>query len=91
MLGGIWLSYRAVKNEELGYTERADYATLTIPSVEDAKVYEDILRSWVVSKELDWAKVKTLVPIIYLNMSPLHEAPFDKFLVALAQLHFSKL
>jgi hypothetical protein len=24
-------------------------------------------------------------------MSPLHEAPFDKFLVALAQLHFSKV
>lgn len=91
MLGGIWLNYRAVKNEELGYTERADYATLTIPSVENAQVYEDILRSWVVSKGLNWTKVKTLVPIIYLNMSPLHESPFDKFLVALAQLHFSKL
>jgi len=39
----------------------------------------------------DWDKVKTLVPIIYLNMSPLHEAPFDKFLIALAQLFFSQL
>jgi NDP-sugar pyrophosphorylase family protein len=91
MLGGIWLNYRAVKNNELGYTELSDYATLTIPSVDDPKTYEDILRSWVVRNGLDWVKVKTLVPIIYLNMSPLHEAPFDKFLVALAQLHFSKL
>jgi len=29
--------------------------------------------------------------LIYLNMSPLHEAPFDKFLIALAQLHFSQI
>ena len=91
MLGGIWLNYRAVKNNELGYTEKSDYATLTIPSVDDPKTYEDILRGWVVRNNLDWVKVKTLVPIIYLNMSPLHETPFDKFLVALAQLHFSKL
>lgn len=91
MLGGIWLNYRLVKNGGLDYYEKADYATLTIPSVDNAEVYESILRSWVVAKGLDWTKVKTLVPIIYLNMSPLHEAPFDKFLVALAQLHFSKL
>jgi len=91
MLGGIWLSYRAVKNGELGYVDKVDYATLTIPSVDNAELYEDILRGWVLANNLDWIKVKTLVPIIYLNMSPLHEAPFDKFLVALSQLHFSKL
>jgi choline kinase len=91
MLGGIWLNYRLVKNNELEYTERVDYATLKIPSVENADLYEDILRSWVQQRGLDWKKVKTLVPIIYLNMSPLHEAPFDKFLIALAQLHFEKI
>jgi choline kinase len=91
MLGGIWLNYRAVKNGDLEYTDKVDYATITIPSVKDAEVYEELLRSWVFSKGLNWNKVKTLVPIIYLNMSPLHEAPFDKFLIALAQFHFSKL
>ena len=91
MLGGIWLNYRAVKNGELEYREQSDYATLTIPSVNNAEQYEDILRGWVTKNNLSWIKVKHLVPLIYLNMSPLHEAPFDKFLVALAQLHFSKL
>ena len=67
------------------------YATLDIPSVDDVKLYESILEAWVNQQGLDWRKVKMLVPIIYLNMSPLHEAPFDKFLVALAQLHFSKV
>jgi len=91
MLGGLHLSYKDIKHEHYNYKEKNDYVTLEIPSVEDVKVYEDMLQRWVISRGLDWRKVKTLVPIIYLNMSPLHEAPFDKFLVALAQLHFSKV
>jgi len=91
MLGGLHLSYKDIKHEHYNYKERNDYVTLEIPSVKDVQVYEDMLQRWVVSKGMDWKKVKTLVPIIYLNMSPLHEAPFDKFLIALAQYHFSKV
>ena len=91
MLGGLWLSYKDVKFERFGYSELNDYATLDVPSVHDAKLYESVLEDWVKAQGMDWKKVKLLVPIIYLNMSPLHEAPFDKFLVALAQLHFSKV
>ena len=91
MLGGLWLSYKDVKHERYGYSELNDYATLDIPSIHDAKLYESVLEDWTRAQGLDWKKVKLLVPIIYLNMSPLHEAPFDKFLVALAQLHFSKV
>jgi thiamine kinase-like enzyme len=91
MLGGLHLSYKDIKHERYSYTERNDYATIEVPSVKDVQIYEDILQRWVVKQGLDWKKVKTLVPIIYLNMSPLHEAPFDKFLVALAQLHFNKV
>ena len=91
MLGGIWLNYRRVKDGNLDYTEKSDYATITVPSVDYPENYELVLKDWVTSRGLDWKKVKTLVPLIYLNMSPLHEAPFDKFLIALAQLHFSKL
>ena len=91
MLGGLHLSYKDIKHEKYNYKERNDYVTLEVPSVDNVKEYEDVLHNWVVKQGLDWKKVKTLVPIIYLNMSPLHEAPFDKFLIALAQLHFSKV
>jgi len=91
MLGGLWLSYKDIKSENYGYKESNDYATLDIPSVNDAKLYESVLKDWVDANGLDWKKVKLIMPIIYLNMSPLHEAPFDKFLVSLAQLHFSKV
>jgi NDP-sugar pyrophosphorylase family protein len=91
MLGGLHLSYKAVKEELIEYEEHNDRAQLTIPSIHNVEEYEEVLRQWVINKGLNWQKVKLLVPIIYLNMSPLHEAPFDKFLVALAQLHFSKI
>ena len=91
LLGGLWLSYKDIKSENYRYKEQNDYATLDIPSVHDAKLYENILQEWVEANGLEWRKVKLIVPLIYLNMSPLHEAPFDKFLMSLAQLHFSKV
>lgn len=91
MLGGLHLSYKDVKSNQYSYAEHNDYVNIMVPSVDNVQQYEQILQNWVMNKGLDWRKVKTLVPIIYLNMSPLHEAPFDKFLVALAQLHFAKI
>lgn len=90
MLGGIRLSYRAVKNDELEYVEKNEIAVIKVPGVYNQQSYENILRHWVDSNKLDWHKVEVLVPLIYLNMSPLHETPFDKFLVALAQYYFAK-
>lgn len=91
MLGGLWLNYKSVKKEYYVYDEYDDKAFIDVPSVGGAVYFEERLKQWVESRGLDWQKVLTLVPIIYLNMSPLHEAPFDKFLIALAQLHFSKV
>lgn len=91
MLGGLYLSYKLVKEDKFSFREIGTEAFVEIPSVEDYDIYEDILKSWVECKGLHWQKVKTLVPIIYLNMAPLHDAPFDKFLISLAQYLFSKL
>lgn len=58
----------------------------------DGKIYVDInrretliecqkiLHSFIVEKWFDLKKVQTLSAIIWLNMSPLHHHPFDKFL-----------
>lgn len=91
LLGGLWLNYKSVKKEYYTYSEDDDKAFIDVPSVAGARYFEERLKNWVEKNGLDWQKVLTLVPIIYLNMSPLHEAPFDKFLIALSQLHFSKI
>lgn len=91
MLGGLHLDYKSVKQHDFEYFELSDRIWIEIPVVDDIEIYESMLRTWVIDNNLNWKKVKTLVPLIYLNMAPLHEAPFDKFLIALSQLHFSKL
>jgi len=91
MLGGIYLNYQAVKADKLEYTEENDSATLNDCSISDADLYVGKLQQWCENKGLDFNKVRLLVAIIYLNMSPLHDAPFDKYLIALSQLHFSEV
>jgi len=91
LLGGIRLNYRDIKNDRFDYVEHNQIAKIKIPSVENPELYENRLKQWVQSRGLNWRKVETLVPLIYLNMSPLHEEPFDKFLVALSQYYFLKI
>lgn len=91
MLGGLYLSYKYVKEDKFGYEEKNSEAIIDVPSVQHVEEYIDLLHTWVIDRGYDWVKVRTLVPIIYLNMAPLHEAPFDKFLIALAQYTFSQL
>ena len=90
MMGGILLDYQAVKEHKLQFAEDNSVAILNDCSIDDADQYVEQLKNWCLDKNLDWNKIQLLVAIIYLNMSPLHDAPFDKYLFALAQLHFAK-
>jgi hypothetical protein len=44
-----------------------------------------ILSDFIVGQGYDLARVKFLVSLIYLNMSPLHHYPFDKLLYSLGR------
>ena len=90
MAGGILLNYQAVKDNQLEYYENDGCVTLNNCSIENAESYLKLLEEWCNSQNLDWKKVKLLIPIIYLNMSPLHTTPFDKYLFSLAQVYFAK-
>lgn len=90
MLGGIILSYKSVKEDLLEYKEHNEVAVLNDCGIPDSEIYISKLSNFCAAAGLDWEKVNLLVPIIYLNMSPLHEAPFDKYLFALSQMHFAR-
>jgi choline kinase len=91
MLGGILLNYQAVKANLLEYSECNDHVQINDCSIKQADLYHDKLKAWCLEQGYNWHKVQLLVPIIYLNMSPLHVAPFDKYLIALAQIHFARI
>lgn len=91
LLGGLYLSYKDLREGKLEYNETNSGAIIKLLPVDDVDEYVSILKEFVKNLDLDWDKVATLVPIIYLNMSPLHEEPLDKYLIALSQLYFSRL
>jgi CTP:phosphocholine cytidylyltransferase-like protein len=90
LAGGLLLNYDYIKLNLLSYSENKklsgihvdfDFATRFSGSE-----YSKILESFILEKGLDLKKVKLLVPIIYLNMAPLHHYPFDKMLFSLGKL-----
>ena len=85
------MNYQDVKANKLVYTEHNDSVTLNDCGIKDSEQYAAQLADWVMTSGLDWKKVFLLVPIIYLNMSPLHDAPFDKYLFALSQSLFARI
>ena len=90
MAGGMLLDYQAVKANKLEYAESNDNVTINDCFIPNGLAYVNQLAEFCTASGLDWTKVQLLWCIIYLNMSPLHDAPFDKYLFALAQLQFSR-
>ena len=50
-----------------------------------SSTYLSILSNYIKRGGYDLAKVRILVALIYLNMSPLHHYPFDKMLYSLGR------
>jgi thiamine kinase-like enzyme len=83
--GGINLNYKEVKNNKFNYTESGDSCSYEFPQ---HKYFSDLtkdLEALAVEKNLSVQKIKRLVGLIYLNMSPLHHYPFDKMLFAMGR------
>ena len=91
MMGGLIINYARIKHHNFDIQFLDNTVTLSIPSVDDFNVYKQQLESYVVRNNLDLNKVKTLVPIIFWNMAPLHTAPFDLFLWYLGLKLFAEL
>ena len=51
---------------------------------------KDVLRSFIKENDFDQAKVDVLTAIIWLNMSPLHEHPLDKFLFSFGKYNLHR-
>ncbi|MES9901337.1 MAG: NTP transferase domain-containing protein [Sedimenticola sp.] len=84
--GGILLNYDYIKLNLLTYSEEDEKVEFDFATRFGGPDYLSILESFVKEKGWDLRKVRLLVPIIYLNMSPLHHHPFDKMLFALGKL-----
>ena len=83
--GGINLNYAQIKMNKFTYSESEDSCDFSFPIHPNAQEINLQLENYITGKGYSLTKVKLLVGLIYLNMSPLHQEPFDKMLHALGR------
>jgi len=91
MYGGFLINYLEIKENNFSFTKTDDAVEFSIPKIQDFELYEQLLFYFIRSNNLSKEKVKNLVALIYLNMSPLHSSPFDLLLYYLGLELLSKI
>ena len=86
LYGGIVLNYDYIKKKLVSYSENGLTICFDFAQRFSSKTYLSTFMDFIKEKGWDEQKVRMLVPLIYLNMSPLHHYPFDKMLYALGRL-----
>jgi hypothetical protein len=85
LYGGIVLNYDFIKLNLLTYSEESGDIFMDFAQRFQTENYLQIFIKFINDKGYDLARVKLLVSLIYLNMSPLHHYPFDKLLYSLGR------
>lgn len=80
LTGGLLIDYSKIKANEFGYNFNNNEVTLTKPRVKNSTLYINTVKNFIQNQGWNYEKVQLLVPIIFWNMAPLHNEPFDKFL-----------
>jgi hypothetical protein len=91
LMGGFIINYSDIKNNNFTVTVDNGHVALSVPNIEHSEDYIDQLKQFIVNKGWSYTKVRTLIPIIFWNMSPLHTPPFDQLLWYLGIKLFQEL
>ena len=85
LYGGIILNYDLIKLNMLTYEEADNVINFDFATRFSSNAYIEKLENYIIINNFDLKKVKQLVPIIFINMAPLHHYPFDKLLFNLCK------
>lgn len=88
LYGGLIISYYDIKKKNYSFITGEDIKLTYKPSPQ-LEQFRNLYRTWIVDNGFDLKKVELLTTIIYLNMMPLHEQPFNMFLFYQAKLLLS--
>jgi len=85
LYGGIFLNYDYIKLNLLTYSESGEDIHFDFAQRFQTGAYLRLLSEHLRDRGYDVSRVKIIVALIYLNMSPLHHYPFDKMLYSLGR------
>ena len=88
--GGIDVSYQKIKQGLFSYEENFDNIEILVKSDLFLKESKQIFNDFVKEHDLDINKIEILTGIIFLNMAPMHHAPFSHFIYNLGRYKLHK-
>lgn len=92
MYGGIEMNYDIIKKGRFSYLEKKKYIIYKYDSRKPLmKEIKQQFKKFILLKNLSLEKIEILKSLIYINMSPLHEYPFDKLLFAHGKFQLFKI
>ncbi|HIJ85746.1 MAG: hypothetical protein HW380_1403 [Magnetococcales bacterium] len=91
MMGGIILNYDYIKANLFQVEENGTDMIVDFARRYNCLNYEKIFEDFIIAQKLDLSKVRLLIGLIYLNMSPLHHPPFDRALYGLGSLFLTRM
>ena len=90
LLGGIELNYRLIKSSKFFFRKIGNNINYKIFKYNYQDNYKKILINFIKKNKFDIKKVYIIKALIYLNMSPLHNYPFDQLLFYLGKNELNK-
>ena len=88
MYGGLLLNYSLIKENKFFYDEQNSNIKIKVEEAHWQRGAREEFRQYIDSHQLNFSYIKLLTSLIFLNMAPLHNYPFDKFLYAKSFLEF---
>lgn len=85
LLGGLNLNYDQIKLNKFEYSESSEGCKFKFPKHTFFDETQKILKDYIAEQGYYYEKVEILMGLVYLNMSPLHQFPFDKLLHSLGR------
>ena len=90
LYGGLIINYDLVKENYFTFHEDGQNKSFEFFTRNSMQELIEILEKFILEEGYNIIKVKQLVGIIFLNMSPLHHYPFDKLLYSLSNYMLDK-
>lgn len=85
LLAGTTVDYRRVERDDFSFRAQDGRVDFFLPPSETCAADAAAIESYCRSRGLDYSRVRILTALVFLNMAPLHAAPFSRALFQLGK------
>ncbi len=85
LYGGMIISYKGIKENRFSIKEERGKVSIDLHETKQLREAREAFEEFLIAQGYDLGKVRRITALIFLNMAPLHHAPFDVLLYHLGR------